>query len=51
MSQQQLYTFPCVEPIHTFLLELPRLDDKLLYEISLLREPRQAALQNQPSLT
>ncbi|KAH3732796.1 Ras guanine nucleotide exchange factor [Pelomyxa schiedti] len=36
----QTYTFPIQEPLHTFLLELPALSDKLLYQISLIREPR-----------
>lgn len=39
--QQQSYKFPVVEPLHTFLLELPSLPDGTLYKLSLVREPRQ----------
>ncbi|KAH3766116.1 Ras guanine nucleotide exchange factor [Pelomyxa schiedti] len=38
--QHQTYTFPIVEPLHTFLQELPSLPDKTLYQLSLLRKPR-----------
>jgi hypothetical protein len=34
------FRFPVVEPIHTFLTALPFGDEKDLYELSLLREPR-----------
>jgi len=40
LYQQNAYKFPVVEPIHTFLLSLPFGDEKDLYELSLLREPR-----------
>jgi hypothetical protein len=42
LNQQPAYTFPVVEPIHTFLTELPYAGEKELYELSLLREPRNA---------
>jgi hypothetical protein len=42
LNQQPAYTFPVVEPIHTFLSELPYAGEKELYELSLLREPRNA---------
>lgn len=35
------YSFPVVEPIHTFLTALPFSEEKDLYELSLQREPRQ----------
>jgi len=38
MFQQIAYNIPLVEPIHTFLTELTYLEDKELYELSLLRE-------------
>jgi len=40
MQQKQTFLFPSVEPIFTFLTELPRLDDKELYELSIIREPK-----------
>lgn len=42
LNQQPAYTFPVVEPIHTFLSELAYCGEKELYEMSLLREPRNA---------
>src|SRR5688500_9633776 len=55
LNQQPSYTFPgisllsfCVaevrkvlEPLYTFLLQLPCAEEKELYDLSLLREPRQ----------
>eukprot|EP01117_Protostelium_nocturnum_P002117 TRINITY_DN1275_c0_g1_i2.p1 TRINITY_DN1275_c0_g1~~TRINITY_DN1275_c0_g1_i2.p1 ORF type:complete len:961 (-),score=434.76 TRINITY_DN1275_c0_g1_i2:148-3030(-) len=38
--QKKPYTFPVVEPIHTFLTELPHLEDNDLYELSFIREPK-----------
>ena len=35
------FSFPVVEPIHTFLTALPFSEEKDLYELSLQREPRQ----------
>lgn len=40
LFQQIPYDFPIVEPIHTFLLELPCLSEKDLYNLSLNLEPR-----------
>jgi len=40
LYQQTPFTFPAVEPIRTFLSELPSIHEKELYELSLLREPR-----------
>eukprot|EP01119_Soliformovum_irregulare_P008636 TRINITY_DN2173_c0_g2_i1.p1 TRINITY_DN2173_c0_g2~~TRINITY_DN2173_c0_g2_i1.p1 ORF type:complete len:1338 (+),score=458.05 TRINITY_DN2173_c0_g2_i1:150-4016(+) len=40
LLQGSSYSFPVVEPINTFLTELPHIDDKSLYQLSLLREPR-----------
>lgn len=40
LFQQMPYDFPIVEPIHTFLLELPSLSDKDLYNLSLKLEPK-----------
>jgi len=40
LNQSPAYTFPKVEPIHTFLSELIYIGEKELYTISLLREPR-----------
>eukprot|EP01105_Mastigella_eilhardi_P018092 TRINITY_DN417_c0_g2_i3.p1 TRINITY_DN417_c0_g2~~TRINITY_DN417_c0_g2_i3.p1 ORF type:complete len:216 (-),score=75.40 TRINITY_DN417_c0_g2_i3:59-706(-) len=45
--QQLSYPFPCVEPLHTFLAELPTLLEDHLYKLSLRREPRADALQPQ----
>ncbi|EFA76205.1 Ras guanine nucleotide exchange factor [Heterostelium album PN500] len=39
--QQTKYDYPIVEPIHTLLLELPSSSDNELYQLSLLREPRE----------
>jgi hypothetical protein len=44
LYQQNAYKFPVVEPIHTFLMALPFGDEKDLYELSLLREPRDTTL-------
>lgn len=41
--QNTSYTFPVVEPIHTFLLELPSCSESQLYTLSLVREPRTPA--------
>jgi hypothetical protein len=40
--QQMAYQFPPVEPVHTFLRELPSLDEKNLYALSLRLETRKA---------
>jgi len=42
LKQQSTFTFPVVEPINSFLTELPFLEEKELYDLSLLREPRGA---------
>ncbi len=42
LNQQKTYTLPIVEPLYTFLLEVPTLNEKELYELSLQREPRNA---------
>jgi len=42
MFQQSSYTFPVVEPIHSFLTSLPFSEEKELYELSQQREPRQS---------
>lgn len=39
--QHMPYKFPVVEPLHTFLEELPSLVDSDLYELSLQRESQQ----------
>lgn len=39
--QQTPYNFPVVDPVHTFLAELPACSDKDLYELSLKYEPRE----------
>jgi hypothetical protein len=39
-GQDRLHSYPVVEPLHSFLLALPSLSDKELYDVSLLREPR-----------
>eukprot|EP01104_Vermistella_antarctica_P015645 TRINITY_DN5185_c0_g1_i1.p1 TRINITY_DN5185_c0_g1~~TRINITY_DN5185_c0_g1_i1.p1 ORF type:complete len:886 (+),score=242.94 TRINITY_DN5185_c0_g1_i1:3-2660(+) len=44
--QELSYNFPDVEPINTFLYEVPNLDDKELYNLSLKREPRNAKLED-----
>jgi len=41
LYQQVQYSFPAVEPIRTFLTELPGINEKELFELSLLREPRE----------
>jgi len=38
--QQTGYDFKALEPIHTFLAQLPNLNEKDLFELSLVREPR-----------
>eukprot|EP01114_Cavostelium_apophysatum_P024760 TRINITY_DN9813_c0_g1_i3.p1 TRINITY_DN9813_c0_g1~~TRINITY_DN9813_c0_g1_i3.p1 ORF type:complete len:1246 (+),score=370.12 TRINITY_DN9813_c0_g1_i3:63-3800(+) len=43
LNQSPPYTFPVVEPIHTFLSELIYIGEKDLYPLSLMREPRAAA--------
>lgn len=40
LNQQPPYMFPVVEPLNTFLRELPYADEKSLYDLSLIREPR-----------
>lgn len=40
-SQQTRYDFPVVEPINTFLTELPAMTDKELYDLSLALEARE----------
>jgi len=40
------FNFPVVEPINTYLTELAHLDEKELYEFSLLREPRNSELKD-----
>ena len=44
LNQQQSYSIPIVEPVHTFLTDLPYSNEKDLYDLSLLREPRGAVL-------
>lgn len=44
LYQSQPYTYPVVEPIATFLADLPNLGEKDLHELSLLLEPRDAEL-------
>jgi hypothetical protein len=44
LYQSQPYTYPVVEPIATFLADLPNLGEKELHELSLLLEPRDAEL-------
>ncbi|GAM22409.1 hypothetical protein SAMD00019534_055840 [Acytostelium subglobosum LB1] len=41
--QQHKYDFPIVEPIHTLLLELPSSSSEELYQLSVMREPRENA--------
>jgi len=38
--QQNPFNITPVEPIYTFLVSLPSLDEKEMYDISLFREPR-----------
>eukprot|EP00005_Dracoamoeba_jomungandri_P000702 CAMPEP_0174257274 /NCGR_PEP_ID=MMETSP0439-20130205/6438_1 /TAXON_ID=0 /ORGANISM="Stereomyxa ramosa, Strain Chinc5" /LENGTH=993 /DNA_ID=CAMNT_0015340291 /DNA_START=75 /DNA_END=3056 /DNA_ORIENTATION=+ len=38
--QAAAYDFPIKEPLHTFVLKLPKLDEKQLYDLSLFCEPR-----------
>lgn len=40
LYQQNGFFFPTVEPIYTFLFELPSLEERELYDLSLLREPK-----------
>jgi hypothetical protein len=42
LRQQCSLSFPVVEPINTFLTEVPFLEEKDLYDLSLVREPRGA---------
>eukprot|EP01133_Synstelium_polycarpum_P017271 gene17271-20596_t len=42
-TQQVKYDYPAVEPIHTLLLELPSSSSEELYQLSILREPRETA--------
>eukprot|EP00027_Filamoeba_sp_ATCC50430_P005468 CAMPEP_0168560888 /NCGR_PEP_ID=MMETSP0413-20121227/11301_1 /TAXON_ID=136452 /ORGANISM="Filamoeba nolandi, Strain NC-AS-23-1" /LENGTH=1108 /DNA_ID=CAMNT_0008592221 /DNA_START=186 /DNA_END=3513 /DNA_ORIENTATION=- len=44
LNQQQSYSIPVVEPVHTFLTDLPYSNEKDLYDLSLLREPRGSVL-------
>jgi len=49
--QSQPYIFPVVEPIHTFLRELPSLDDKSLYALSLrLETKKQPKVETTPEI-
>ena len=41
LNQHPPYNFPIVQPLHTFLQQLPYFTEKDLYDLSLLREPRQ----------
>ena len=40
LRQQNPFSFPIVEPINSFLNELPHFEEKELYDLSLIREPR-----------
>lgn len=42
LNQLPAYSFPIVEPVHTFLSELHHFDEKELYSLSLHREPRES---------
>lgn len=44
LNQHPAYVIPIVEPVHTFVSEMPFTEDKVLYELSLLREPREKKL-------
>ena len=46
LRQQVPFQFPVVEPINSFLTELPHFEEKDLYELSLLREPRGATIKD-----
>lgn len=48
--QIQNYKFPIVEPIHTFLTELPSMTDKELYDLSLSLEPRDPNQKNNKNM-
>jgi len=39
--QQAPYSFPVVEPLFTFLVELAQSSNKLLYDLSVYIEPRE----------
>jgi len=41
LNQHPIYNFSPIEPIFTFVTEVPFTDEKSLYELSLLREPRE----------
>ena len=45
MNKHPVFNFPIVEPLHTFLVHLPCLTDKEIYEMSLQREPKTFATQ------
>jgi hypothetical protein len=42
LFQNTPYQFPTVEPIATFLTDFPYATEKELFELSLVREPRDA---------
>jgi len=44
LYQTTPYSFPPVEPIYTFLTDLPFCSEKDLFDISLILEPRDAEL-------
>jgi len=44
--QQKPFPYPTVEPINTFLTELPHLEDNDLYDLSFVREPKGADQSN-----
>jgi len=39
--QNESYLYPCIEPIHSFLVELPMFDNNALYAISMSYEARE----------
>jgi len=46
--QQTPFVFPMVEPLHSFLVELPSCSDKELYELSLRYEPKDSSSKDPP---
>ena len=44
LYQTTLYPFPPVEPIYTFLTDLPYCGEKELFDVSLILEPRDSEL-------
>jgi len=44
LNQQENYPFPIIDHIHSFLIDVPNMEDKELYDLSLIAEPRNSEI-------